>query len=557
MIIQVNREELKKHLTILKDKENPIKYLNLGEYTHGIDETQLNKLIKTLFTFGNDGKIFDIELSENNSIIIQKGTFKGKLSTESDHNLTLSNSINLFNTTKFNTVNTTIMTATEVTAQELINLIAESKNLNKAKTLNSILLNKGLDISVRGLRAKGLNETHVWNRLTEMEKFLISEGFNYETLQEAKKEFQYNIENPPAPYVPAPKAPAEPTAPTAPSAKYIADRATPQQVEDAAERVKENIIQMVKNLTPNAASADLEKVKELINMAEERANDKIFDIGFQLIELQKLYENLEKCFEQKIAVKETVYVTPKMPEGVNVGRTHEQFYDLLKLTIAGKTVNKYPWITGGAGGGKTHAAKQVAEALNVPFRAMSVSAQMTETALRGYQNANGNYISTSFRDCYENGGLFCLDEIDNGNSNILSALNSAIANGVCGFPDKSVEMNKDFYLIATANTTGNGATKAYVGRNQIGADTKDRFFFIDWKYDKELERSMSFGNEIAYNKVQELREAANRHNLTCVISPRATAGIAALMAAGYNLNEAVNFNITEKLTPQEKSALNL
>lgn len=148
-----------------------------------------------------------------------------------------------------------------------------------------------------------------------------------------------------------------------------------------------------------------------------------------------------------------------------------------------------------------------------------------------------------------------MDEIDNGNSNILSALNSALANGFCSFPDGQIEMNKDFYLVATANTTGNGATKAYVGRNQIGADTKDRFAFLDWTYDEEIEKVLCGNDMTAFNKVKELRNAANKHNLTCVISPRATASIAALIRVGFDLNEAVNFAITEKLTPQEKTAL--
>lgn len=539
MKIQVNREELKKHLTILKDKENPIKYLNLGEYTHGIDDTQLNKLIKTLFTFGNDGKIFDIELAENDSIIIQKGTFKGKLSTESDHNLTLSNSINLFNTTKFNTVNTTIMTATEVTAQELINLIAESKNLNKAKTLNSILLNKGLDISVRGLRAKGLNETHVWNRLTEMEKFLISERFGYDQLQEAKKDFQYAIDNPPAPYIPQPKAPTVTKAP-----EVTTPPTTDKEIEDAANKVKNNIIEMMKNLTPNGNAADMEEVKKLIHESEERTSDHIYTA------FMKLKDQIKPTIEK-------VYVTPNVPEGVKVGTTHKQFDTLLKYVVAGRQVKTSVWMTGGAGGGKTHAAEQVSKALNVKFASLSLCSQTSAAALFGYLNANGKYIGTTFRDCYENGGIFCLDEIDNGNSNILAALNSALANGHASFPDVNVKMHDQFYLIATANTTGNGATKAYVGRNQIDKATIDRFIILDWQYDEEIEKLISGNNMQVLNRVKELRNAASKHNLTCVISPRATAAVSALMRIGFNLNEAINAAITEKLTPQEKTALSL
>lgn len=442
------------------------------------------------------------------------------------------------NTTNFNTVNTTtLMTATEVTAQELINLIADSKNLNKAKTLNSILLNKGLDISVRCLRAKGLNETHIWSRLADMEKFLISENFNYDTLQEVKKEFQYAIDNPPAPYVPQPK----PESTTAPAPRKVIINTTSEDIESAANKVKENIISMMKDLTP-INSVDMAEVQKLIDTTEERLNDHIFNVAF---ELKKL------CTPQI----EKVYITPNVPEGAKVGTTHKQFDTLLKYVVAGRQVKMSVWITGGAGGGKTHAAEQVSQALNVQFASLSLCAQTTQSAIFGYLNANGKYIGTTFRECYENGGVFCMDEIDNGNSNILAALNSALANGHASFPDANIKMHDQFYLIATANTTGNGATKAYVGRNQIDKSTIDRFIMLDWQYDEEIEKLISCNNMQVLSRVKELRSAANKNNLTCVISPRATAAVSALMRIGFDLNEAINAAITEKLTPQEKTAL--
>lgn len=474
---------------------------------------------------------------------------------------------NIINQINSNTVNTTmLMTATEVTASELINLIADSKNLNKAKTLNSILLNKGLDISVRGLRAKGLNETHIWSRLADMEKFLISENFNYDTLQEVKKEFQYAIDNPPAPYIPqAPKV----TTATAPT--------TDKDIEEAANKLKENIIKMMQELTPKGNSADMEEVKNLISIAEERSADNLFNSMVKLIEkdqeqereINKLrnsiketdqgLQNLYEVVEKNIAIKEAVYVTPKVPEGVKIkGMQHMQFKELLEMTFALRPENLYPWITGGAGGGKTHSAKQVSEALNVKFRSLSVCAQTTAAAIFGYQNAAGTYISTTFRDCYENGGLFCLDEIDNGNANVLAALNSALSNGHASFPDGQVEMNKDFYLIATANTTGNGATKKFVGRNPIDGATKDRFQYLHWSYDPNIELNvMAKGNKEIYNKIKALRDMAEQKGLECIISPRATAGVNALINIGWTMNKAINAAITEKLTPQEKSALSL
>lgn len=475
---------------------------------------------------------------------------------------------NIINQLNFKQVNTnttaTIQTASEVTASKLIELIKRSKDLNKAKTLNSILLNKGIDMSVRGLRSEGYNETHVWTRIPEMEKYIVKKSIFYNTIVEAEADFNYAIDNPPAPYIPAPTAPPAPKAPapkapaepTAPSAQYIAERATPQQVEDAAERVKDTIIQMVKNLTPTTAAAvDMEEVERIVKESEEKT----------FLEIEEVYkyarnkaEELRAIIENNV-IKEVIYVTPNVPTGVKIeGLQHNQFKKLLEMTVALREVNLFPWITGGAGGGKTHSAKQVAEALGVNFRSLSVCAQTTAAALFGYQNAAGNYVGTSFRDCYENGGLFCLDEIDNGNANVLSALNSALSNGHASFPDGQVEMHPNFYLIATANTVGNGATKKHVGRNPIDGATKDRFTYIHWVYDPNIElKVMAKGNTEVYNRVKALRDTAEYKGLECIISPRATAGVNALVNIGWSLNNAINAAITEKLTPQEKAALSL
>lgn len=433
------------------------------------------------------------------------------------------------------------MTATQLTAKKLIDLISKARELNKAKTLNSILMYKNIDMSYRGLRQKGYSESKVYTKVDEMEKYVIAENVTYVTVQFCEDEFFKAIETD----TPPPPRPHRETPPQTEKTK-VTINTTSEDLENAAEKVKSDIINMLKNFAPSKG-ADMDEIKKMFEYLEESVNDRFFN----------MYDDLSEKIKSAKGETEKIYITPNVPEGTKVGKTHKQYQTLLKMVIAGKTVDRYVWITGGAGGGKTHAAKQVADALGVQFKSMSVSAQMTQSALIGYPNANGNYVSTSFRDCYENGGLFCLDEIDNGNSNILSALNSALANGFCAFPDGQIEMNKDFYLIATANTTGNGATKAYVGRNQIGADTKDRFIFLDWQYDEEIEKAICGNDMIAFNRVKELRSAANKHNLTCVISPRATASIAALIRVGFTLNEAVNFAITEKLTPQEKTALNL
>lgn len=202
-------------------------------------------------------------------------------------------------------------------------------------------------------------------------------------------------------------------------------------------------------------------------------------------------------------------------------RTHVQFPDLLNFVSRGLDV----LITGGAGTGKTHAARQVAEALSLPFYCQSVGAQTSKSDLLGYMDATGMYVKSNFRRAYEEGGVFVMDEIDAGNANVLIVLNSALSNNVCAFPDEMVKRHEDFKFIATANTYGQGASREYVGRNQLDAATLDRFVVVNWGIDHELERQMVapyLYGEIWLEFVRATRTWVYAEDIKAIISPRIT-----------------------------------
>ncbi len=170
----------------------------------------------------------------------------------------------------------------------------------------------------------------------------------------------------------------------------------------------------------------------------------------------------------------------------NVGAQHAYFPLLLKVCGAGL----FPMLVGPAGSGKSHAAHAVADAMGLPYYAISVCEMSSQTDLLGYRDAHGVYVETLFRKAYEHGGVFLLDEIDAGNPAVLLVLNQALANGACAFADGMIKRHPDFILIAAANTYGTGADRQYVGRNQLDAATLDRYFFIDWPYDEALEGAL-------------------------------------------------------------------
>jgi MoxR-like ATPase len=105
---------------------------------------------------------------------------------------------------------------------------------------------------------------------------------------------------------------------------------------------------------------------------------------------------------------------------------------------------------------------------------------------------------------YRNGGVYLIDEIDNGNANTLAGMNRIIsqtkldlANGEC------ITKNKNFIIIATANTTGDGGDSKYRGRCAIDKATIDRFIMQEVKYDDALEIELANNKKdvVEFNKL--------------------------------------------------------
>lgn len=200
------------------------------------------------------------------------------------------------------------------------------------------------------------------------------------------------------------------------------------------------------------------------------------------------------------------------------------------------------FLVGEAGSGKTHLVEQCAEALGLKFYCISVCAQTTASTLLGYMDANGRYVRSLFREAYENGGVFLLDEVDNGNPNVLSVLNASISNHVCSFPDKMVPKHKDFVLCASGNTYGHGANRKYVGRLEIDGATLDRFVFVDIGYDEKLENNIC-GNKAYAKLIQSIRKRAQQLKLRNIISPRASINGVKLLSTGIDIKEVLKYTV--------------
>jgi cobaltochelatase CobS len=169
--------------------------------------------------------------------------------------------------------------------------------------------------------------------------------------------------------------------------------------------------------------------------------------------------------------------------------------------------------------------------LGLAFSAISVGPQTTQSQIMGYMDANGRYVETEFRRRFEQGGIVLLDEFDAANPGVGTCINGATANDGCGFPDRYVVRHPDFICICAMNTFGTGADRQYVGRNQLDAATLDRFAFVDWPYDEDLELELAPDAEWC-KYVQTVRRAVGKLKLRHVVSPRASFAGARMLQAG-------------------------
>lgn len=283
---------------------------------------------------------------------------------------------------------------------------------------------------------------------------------------------------------------------------------------------------------------------QIFNMVAEGINDKSTT--------EIIHKATKKFLDDHGIVPTKLELSVKRIDGSihKVGRAHKKFKTILQTISARVPVA----LVGPAGSGKTTTVEKVAEALNLKFYAKSVSAQTGSHEFFGYQDANGNYVKTLFREAYENGGVFLLDEFDAGNPNVLAALNQATANEKTAFADGMISKHEDFVIVMAGNTYGHGATTDYVGRNKIDAATLDRFAFIHFDYDEDLEMAVASNKEWT-KKVQRIRKEVAAKKIKAIVSPRASINGSKLLATGMEEKEVMELVILKELNQDERNLL--
>jgi dynein-related subfamily AAA family protein len=199
------------------------------------------------------------------------------------------------------------------------------------------------------------------------------------------------------------------------------------------------------------------------------------------------------------ALTESASITVKVENGpyepVTVEGAHPQFAKLCYYAskrVNGQRVNVF--LYGEAGGGKTTAARMLAQAFSIKrWGYISLSPQAPASRIEGFLDATGTFRDTEFFRCYTEGGVFLFDEVGNMSPALGVALNTALENGHANFPSGMAERHPDFVCIAADNTPLWGGTRTYNARQAVDGAFRDRWVFLHWPIDAAMERRIALG----------------------------------------------------------------
>ncbi len=326
--------------------------------------------------------------------------------------------------------------------------------------------------------------------------------------------------------------------PTDPAAVAADEHEDEQDAAELAEAVQgagngngsgEALVKALRTFVEHQAPAvDEAKVREIVRTACDPVT-----FGKQVaIQLQhEIAATVEKAIEDR-PPRKVQFILPDLPP-TDPARRHVQFEHLLRLmTLRRSDGGRLPvWLYGPAGGFKTTAVADAAAALGLKFYPISVSKMSTPSQILGYRDATGGFVAGPAYHAFSAGGVLLVDEIDRGNDNCLMCINALTANSHCGFPCGTVERHADFVCVVAGNTTGYGSDRVYSAAGIQDAALLDRFVFLEWPYDEELEREIG-GNAEWCKHVQSIRRACESLKDRLVVSPRATLHGAVMLAAG-------------------------
>jgi cobaltochelatase CobS len=253
----------------------------------------------------------------------------------------------------------------------------------------------------------------------------------------------------------------------------------------------------------------------------------------------------------KVTMPRQVEIKVADAPAVNVGVQHPEFGNLCKTLNAripnGRRLNV--WLFGPPATGKTTAAEKVAEALSLKFYA--IGCIETGYAVLGYNDSHGKLVRTPFREAWEHGGVMLFDEADGNQPNAACAINGAVDGTVCAFPDGMIKRHPDCVIVAAGNTNGRGGNAKFSGRMKQDGAFINRWTFMEWNHDDNLETAMTGTDELAtkwLKTVRAYRKAAKGEKVEGLdVTTRSSLDGVALLRAGLTEKFAIDATIRKGL----------
>lgn len=230
---------------------------------------------------------------------------------------------------------------------------------------------------------------------------------------------------------------------------------------------------------------------------------------------------------------------------VNVTNPHPQFalMSTIATTVLPNGQRLFPYLAGGAGSGKSFAAKQLAKALGLECYVMSCCEETPASEFMGYMDAQGRYVPSKPFHAYTEGGVLVVDEADKLNPNTFAIANGILASDRCGFGDKMYDRHPDFYCIATGNTVGKGSSSNYQS-NVLDGASLSRFVVMPWDWDEGLEMRLALEINPAASSwvswVHRARKIIADENIPLLPCSRAIYSGAALLSKGLTLAQVAD-----------------
>ena len=197
---------------------------------------------------------------------------------------------------------------------------------------------------------------------------------------------------------------------------------------------------------------------------------------------------------------------------------HKGFEKALKYVLVKKAV----MLVGPRGSGKSYLAEQIANILNLDFYNLGIVSDEHET-IKGFIDANGNFVKTPFYNAFKNGGLCFLDEIDASESRALLELHKIV--DTIGyhpyiFPNcEKVNPHPNFTIVAAANTWGTGGDRNYTAREKMDDATIHKFMQVSYDYDDNLSKKFLSNHSDILEVINYYNQALKEHGNNNILSP--------------------------------------